>query len=642
MKKRGISLIVLVITIIVIIILAVAVILSIANNNPIENAKKAAFQNDIATLKEELDLYIQKQYVDSQGTYKASDLNKSGEDIKEILPDIKDKYIGKIAINGGSLEYTDESNMQEYNWASETLTGENTNYDKAVSSDSKNIQIDNATAGKLENLRIYGNSIQNGTPTPDNPVEIQSVGDKTFNVFDNLNIKINHGSGITIEQTKNKIIIDNSKNQFANYISIPLVEGFLKPNTTYTSTVDVSYVREQTGGTSAGSMFLCWYLQDNTTFSYNKILAIGNINKTGKIVTTFTTPENFDTLKYLATRVDGYCKVTFENLQIQEGEVSTEFEPYGYRIPVKVSGFNLINEETMITGYIGTTGNRIESHSQGEKISDYIEIDNTKTYSIKQYTDYTNPYIMTALYDKDKNFISGTRKTIMNTFLLINNIDSNAKYIKIAARALEYDNNFIQLVEGKYTADTIPDKEPVTTNIYLNEPLRKIGDYTDYIDFKNKKIVRNIKESQINNSSLLNKFGGVKDYSAFFMIKNDLLDYGEEYKYNPPVRSNTFKFHPCGIANSNNSWTRNYQIGASVTANYKRMCFTLPNTITDIASAKEWLTENPIDYFYITSEPDDTETIELPNIPTNKGTNIITVDTTIQPSKIEVVYGKEK
>lgn len=51
-KKSGISLIVLVITIIVIIILAVAVILSIANNNPIENAIKAKNKNNEATTKE--------------------------------------------------------------------------------------------------------------------------------------------------------------------------------------------------------------------------------------------------------------------------------------------------------------------------------------------------------------------------------------------------------------------------------------------------------------------------------------------------------------------------------------------------------------------------------------------------------------
>ena len=50
--NNGISLIVLVITIIVIVILAVAVILSIANNNPIENAKQAVDDNNISTLKE--------------------------------------------------------------------------------------------------------------------------------------------------------------------------------------------------------------------------------------------------------------------------------------------------------------------------------------------------------------------------------------------------------------------------------------------------------------------------------------------------------------------------------------------------------------------------------------------------------------
>lgn len=30
------------------------------------------------------------------------------------------------------------------------------------------------------------------------------------------------------------------------------------------------------------------------------------------------------------------------------------------------------------------------------------------------------------------------------------------------------------------------------TNIYLNEPLRKVSDYADYIDYKNKKVVRNV------------------------------------------------------------------------------------------------------------------------------------------------------
>lgn len=32
-----------------------------------------------------------------------------------------------------------------------------------------------------------------------------------------------------------------------------------------------------------------------------------------------------------------------------------------------------------------------------------------------------------------------------------------------------------------------------TTNIYLNEPLRKVGEYADYLDLKNQRVVRNVK-----------------------------------------------------------------------------------------------------------------------------------------------------
>ena len=35
---------------------------------------------------------------------------------------------------------------------------------------------------KLIDYKIYGNSIQNGTPTPEAPIEIESVGDKTKNL----------------------------------------------------------------------------------------------------------------------------------------------------------------------------------------------------------------------------------------------------------------------------------------------------------------------------------------------------------------------------------------------------------------------------------------------------------------------------
>jgi len=60
--KKGISLIVLVITIIVIIILAGAVILSLSTNNPIASANKATCLSDIANFKSAVALDYASQF----------------------------------------------------------------------------------------------------------------------------------------------------------------------------------------------------------------------------------------------------------------------------------------------------------------------------------------------------------------------------------------------------------------------------------------------------------------------------------------------------------------------------------------------------------------------------------------------------
>ena len=111
-QKSGISLIVLVITIIVIIILAVAVILSIANNNPISNANKAKFQNDLKSMQEELELIKSSNYANnngkSYGTIQYTELNGS------------EKYPEKFAIQKGELCYIDfKLSDNEKEWADE-------------------------------------------------------------------------------------------------------------------------------------------------------------------------------------------------------------------------------------------------------------------------------------------------------------------------------------------------------------------------------------------------------------------------------------------------------------------------------------------------------------------------------------------
>ena len=117
LDKRGISLIVLVITIVVIVVLAVAVILSIANNNPIGNAKEARFKNDLKAIEEELNLYILKEYSNSLG--ENNGVNLAGDTLSNTLSSAKE-YKDKVEIINGKM-YVVKSKLssEEIEWAKE-------------------------------------------------------------------------------------------------------------------------------------------------------------------------------------------------------------------------------------------------------------------------------------------------------------------------------------------------------------------------------------------------------------------------------------------------------------------------------------------------------------------------------------------
>ena len=119
-NKKGISLIVLVITIIVIIILAVAVILTMANNNPIENANKASFQNDLKAMEEEVNLYESEQYAEANiegNVYTPTTVE--GESMVDMFPSTSG-YEYKVKVENGELVIIETGlSEKEKEWASE-------------------------------------------------------------------------------------------------------------------------------------------------------------------------------------------------------------------------------------------------------------------------------------------------------------------------------------------------------------------------------------------------------------------------------------------------------------------------------------------------------------------------------------------
>ncbi len=115
-NKKGISIIVLIVTIIVIIILGTIVILTLNNSNLIESAKESTFKDDIRTFQDDLSLRIAKEYTDKQGQ-RDEKINASGEDVKKYIPSFTDKYLNKFAIVDDKLVGTDKLDNKETVWA---------------------------------------------------------------------------------------------------------------------------------------------------------------------------------------------------------------------------------------------------------------------------------------------------------------------------------------------------------------------------------------------------------------------------------------------------------------------------------------------------------------------------------------------
>ena len=120
--KKGISLIVLIITIIVMIILATVIILNLSQENISGRAVESVFKSDIASFNDELTLYISNQKLEAASngtTFQASSINAdatsltqdeipgvdlAGKNINDVLPSLAGSdYAENITIVDGKL-----------------------------------------------------------------------------------------------------------------------------------------------------------------------------------------------------------------------------------------------------------------------------------------------------------------------------------------------------------------------------------------------------------------------------------------------------------------------------------------------------------------------------------------------------------
>ncbi len=212
-------------------------------------------------------------------------------------------------------------------------------------------------------------------------------------------------------------------------------------------------------------------------------------------------------------------------------------------------------------------------------------------------------------------------------------VDSPVQLISVG----EYDS-----ASGKYKIPVkVNDgKNVVVTNIYLDEPLRKIDEYADYIDFENKKVVRRIASEYFNT---VNNASSYKDsYKKFLSnIKYEPLLFEGE-----PGNTDVVKKRGIAISNKFNRSDYIYErmgnypnlIQTYITsAGDNRVVYTFDDTtITTIEQAQAKIGDG-FEVCYVMKNPIE-QTIDLPKISTLKGDCTLSIETTLKPSNVEVEY----
>ena len=467
----------------------------------------------------------------------------------------------------------------------------------------------------LENYRVYGNSIQRGIPTPDNPVEIESVGDKTKNLFDLEEI---FKDIATYENGYYKFDVAKSYILYKNGIDFLT----FKENTQYTFKIK-GYVKYKSSDKSSNWRIVFVYADG--TKSYKPL------NYTTETEITYTSKFGA-TVNKVAIEYGYEGTVYISQIQLEEGPTATEYEPYGYKIPVTVSGKNLLNssitEKTLngVTlknenGKITLNGTCTESANFD---MNYINLPEG-TYTLKANASgvpVNNYNALVQIWDKenDLSFWISNKNALLSTTKTVK-ISGKFLYRIRIEKGVTYDNLTLypQLENGNTATEYEPYVEPITTNIYLDEPLRKIGNYADYIDFKEKKVVRNIGKSILTGYEIWTQEARGDVYTVFSRKK-----LGKENAICSHYQLGT------NIASPENSF-----IGR---ANNKAISFYDAVNGNTVDSWKSFLIGNNNNPLYVEYELEipTEETKNLPTINALNGTNVLTVNTNVGVSNIEI------
>lgn len=179
---------------------------------------------------------------------------------------------------------------------------------------------------------------------------------------------------------------------------------------------------------------------------------------------------------------------------------------------------------------------------------------------------------------------------------------------------------------GKYDVPITVNDE--TKHVYLDEPLRKVGDYADYVDWENQKVVRKIKYRE---------FSSNDNWSIYTSVANHFqITVNDNYFERVEGIKATSNYYPQYSGTLNSTTEMDYAI-LSVDGSRLRFRDIRYTTLDEFKAFLDTL-ETPLAVNYILAEP-TTEPITAPDFTTpNSEVMNVSSNTTTLPSSIDLMY----
>ena len=312
--------------------------------------------------------------------------------------------------------------------------------------------------GTTATVGLKGQTVQSGTPSPQNPVMPNGTGERTGNLFDYKSVYASYiDNNGNISTTANNLTSWNyfTEEDIGKTITVSL----------YVSSISTSYIRVQ--GQIDGS-----YITGNAI----------NANQTGYTEITVTPTSTSD--RWRITYGTGTPDVVLNRVMVAVSATRKDYEPYGYKLTISSA-----NATTPV--YLG----EVETTRRAKKL-----VMTGKEIFYKNYQDNVNDYLyytsITSYGDSINNVVMCTHLPYTPSIpegLTIGSRMSNGHkslYLNFGADVMNLQPSgttragIKEYLAAQYAAGT-----PVTvwyvlateTTGVVNEPLMKIGNYADMV-----------------------------------------------------------------------------------------------------------------------------------------------------------------